>query len=106
MKQPLLWPEERRSLSKLTVHFLTANALTATHLATLFHRTRSQIHSVLVRLRARGLIEAVDVFRDEAVSAGFEYLWRLTDHARFHSPREVLPGTSRCKYCRRTYPGS
>lgn len=100
MHQPL---EERRHFAKAIRHFLASSPLTASELGFLFTVTRSRIHSLLVSLRARGLVEPVDVVcRDARV--GFEFLWRLTEHARSHDPTERLPGTSRCKHCRRSFP--
>jgi predicted transcriptional regulator len=95
--------EERRYLCDASLTFLAANPLTASHLAHLLHSTRSKIHSALLSLRIRGLIEAVDLCSDMTGGAGYEYVWRPTEHARFHDPGKTLPGESRCKHCRRSY---
>jgi hypothetical protein len=49
------------------------------------------------------MVEAVAILRNND-GPGFEHLWRLTEHARFHDPREPLPGMKRCKHCRRFNP--
>jgi hypothetical protein len=97
----LLTHGERRALTEAVLSFLAANkTLTAQHLASWFGCARGQVHSVLLTLRARGLVEVVDVLGDESRGPGLEYVWRLTEHA-FHDPRQVLPGTPRCTRCRR-----
>jgi hypothetical protein len=76
------------------------HALPASQLAEWFGCTRSQIHSVLLSLRARGIVHAVDLFCDESRAPGSEYVWALTEHAS-HDPKQVLPGVPRCEHCRR-----
>lgn len=101
MPTPLLTSEDRRALTDAIVLLLSANhCLTASQLADWFQCTPSQIHSVLLSLRARGVVEGVDV-TGNSFHPG-QYVWRIAEHA-FHDPQQVLPGTPRCEYCRRTF---
>ena len=96
---PLSSEDERARLRRTVLGILLTEAATARHLADRLHHTRSEIHAALLRLRARGLIESAGLHRDP--SAGSEYVWRATEHARFHTPDTVLPGVPRCRFCRR-----
>jgi transcription initiation factor IIE alpha subunit len=90
---------ERGALARAVHAALIDEAATARNLADRLTRTRSEIHAILVRLRARGMVECAGIHHDPR--AGTEYVWRATEHARFHTPDTILPGVPRCRFCRR-----
>jgi hypothetical protein len=102
MPQPLLTRQERRSLTEAAILLLSNHSLTASQLADWLGCTPSQIHSVLLGLRADGIVRAIDLRGDSRGSA-LEHVWSVTEHA-CHDPRQILPGIPRCEHCRRTHP--
>jgi hypothetical protein len=101
MPQPLLTKEDRRSLTEAVVLLLSNHSLTASQLADWLGCTPSQIHSVLLGLRAHGIVRALDL-RGDSRGPTLEHVWGVTEHA-FHDPRQILPGTPRCDHCRRLH---
>jgi hypothetical protein len=99
----VLTREERRHLARKVVDFLAScPGTTAREIAGELTCSISQIHSVLVSLRAEGIVEAVDVVGG-GPAAWLEYAWCLTHHGQFHGVREILPGIKRCEHCRKRF---
>ncbi len=101
MDQRLLLRHERRRLYDQVLAFFAAHVSTARALGSRFGRTRIQVHSVLLSLKAEGVIEPIGVV-SEAGGPG-ELLWGLTRHGQHHGVQDACARSPTCKHCRRTF---
>ncbi len=105
MNQPLLSREERHRLTNDVLFSLSLEAATARRLALRFTCTTGRIHSVLVSLRAEGVIEAIALASENDMQSPRELLWGLTDHGYLHGVEEGVAtgGRPTCKHCLRRF---
>lgn len=105
MPGPLFGRQERRALYDGIAAYMPGRAATARQLAHHFNVALGHIHSVLVSLRAEGVVEVIGLYHDESTNGSpyAELLWGVTYHGQFHGVGEEVPPGRRCKHCRRAF---